>query len=876
MKYSKEHTGRKQKALTSKSKRNKNKAKVISFKVLLIGILALIVIAFAIGLGTLKSIIDNTPEINLDDVQPKGFLTTVYDQSGTQLTTLSDYDSNRIYVTINKIPDHLKNAFIAIEDERFYQHNGIDYKGILRAFFLGVKNGNFSEGASTITQQLLKNNVFAVFGEDSFMERAERKVQEQYLAVKIEKQLSKDKILEYYLNTINLGQSTLGVQAASHRYFNKDVNDLTLSECSVLAGITKNPSNLDPINHSESNNERRLTILKRMLDQKLISEDDYNKALKDDVYARIEKVNSEQSSASVYSYFMDSVILQLISDLQEKYGYNQTQAYNALYRGGLSIYLTQDQEIQAIADKVINNKSLYYNTPEVALGYRLSIRRTDGTDQNYSEYDVLKHLRKSNSKARLIFSNEKKAKAAVKAFKKTIYQAKNGDKILGEKLTTTIQPQVSFTLIDQSTGYVKALVGGRGEKSGNLTLNRATGSTRQPGSTFKVVSTFVPALDNAGLTLASTFYDAPYTWPGTNKSVRNHNYRYIGYASIRDAIRSSMNIVTAKTMEVVTPQVSYDYLIKMGFTTLVDKMVDKDGRVFSDIQYPTALGGLTNGVTNLELTASFAAIANKGAYNKPVLYTKVLDHDGNILIDNEADHSQQVMKESTAWLLTDAMKDVVTSGTGTKTRLNNMITAGKTGTTSNNYDHWFVGYSPYYTAGIWYGYDINTAFSSNSDKVIWKLIMDEVHRAKSLKNKDFPHSDGITSAQICSISGKLAVEGLCDHDPRGSMVRTEYFAKGSEPTEECDLHVRVTVCRISGLPASQYCPFYDLVSQVYIILPDDLADTEAEDNIYGIPADYQEYVCNLHSSLNLPDITKDPYRDPQDYEDEPVPAVPNE
>lgn len=861
MNYNKEHVIKKQKALVSKTKKNQKKISVITFKYILIGIVAFLVLSIGTGLGMVKGIIANAPSLDQIDVRPDGYSTTIYNQKGKEIISLSDFDSNRIYVEIDKIPKNLQNAFVAIEDERFWDHNGIDIQGIIRAFFVGIKSGHFSEGASTLDQQLLKNNVFAVFGENTFMERLERKFQEQYLALKLEEKYTKIQILEYYLNTINLGQGTLGVQAASNRYFDKDVSDLTLSEAAVIAGITQNPTRYDPVTHPEDNQKRRTTVLKRMLEQEVITQKQYDKALKDDVYERIKQIDSKQSDTSIYSYFVDALIVNVVQDLQEKLGYNQTQAYNAIYRGGLSIYITQDSAIQKICDEVFADSSLFPPGTNVALSYRLSIRTSDNKDHNYSEYDVEKYMKKKHGTSGngLIYTSKEAAQKAASEFKASVYNKNKGDVLLGEKMNTTIQPQASFTIMDQKTGYVKAIVGGRGEKTGNLTLNRATGTTRQPGSTFKIVSTFVPALDTSGMTLGTVFDDAPYAWPGTNTYVRTPSYK--GLSTIRSAIRDSNNIVTAKTMEIVTPQVAYDYLLNLGFTTLVDKQVNSDGSIYSDIYPSMCLGGLTKGVTNLELTSSYAAIANQGIYTKPILYTKIVDHDGNVLYKNKA-QKRQVMKDSTAWLLTNAMKDVVTSGTGTATRLNNMTSAGKTGTTTSNYDYWFSGYTPYYTASIWYGYDINTNFTaSNTHKVIWKTIMDKINTAKKLKNKDFPSCSSITTAQICTKSGKLAVSGLCDHDPRGSTIRTEYFAKGTEPTEECDVHVKYTICIKSKLPVTPYCPKSDQISKVYIIRPEGSVG-ETRDTPYELPKNFTNKTCNIHtknnSSLNMQSTAGEP------------------
>lgn len=890
MNYNHDNLKRKKKALTSKLRTIPKKFSIFTCKYTIVFLLGLLIVGVGAGLGMIHSLIDNAPNITLKDVQPEGFLTTIYDQNGEKLLTLSDYDSNRIYVTIDKIPKHLQDAFIAIEDERFYSHNGIDPRGIARAFFVGVKNifsgGNFSEGASTLTQQLIKNNVFAAYSEPSFIVKLERKIQEQYLALNLEKDLvasssskyeAKQQILEYYLNTINLGQSTLGVQAATHRYFNKDVNELTLSESAVIASITKNPSALDPVRHPKENSLRRETILKRMLDQKLITEKEYEVALRDPVYDRIKQVDTNQSQSSVYSYFMDALIVQVIEDLQEQLGYTRTQAYNALYRGGLSIYATQDSKIQSICDDIINHSSVFPDTTEVSLGYRLSIQKKDGTTKNYSEYDVERFWRKKlgTKTPQFIFSNETKAKQAALEFKQSVYQENKGDKILGEKLETILQPQVSFTLMDQKTGYVKAIVGGRGEKTANLTLNRATDTTRQPGSTFKIVSTYVPAIDTAGVTLATTFDDSPYDWPNTNTPVRNANRQYGGLTTIRKAIQNSTNVVAARTMELVTPQTAYKYLLDLGFTTLVEREVKKNGSVYSDIQYPLSLGGITNGVTNLELTAAYAAIANDGLYTKPTLYTKILDHEGKLLYHNKP-QTKQVMKDTTAWLITNAMEDVVKYGTATATKLNNMTSAGKTGTTSDNYDFWFSGYTPYYTASIWYGYDLNRSFSSgNTHKILWKKIMDKIDQELHLKNKKFKENPSIVKATICTKSGKLAVSGLCDRDPRGSMVSTEYFANGTVPTDECDVHVKAIICAKSGQLVSRYCPNYDQISVIYMI-PPKTASPYSADYPYFLPKNIDSHLCEYHTQIFQqtfpPEIQEENEDGNMDFENEFPPA----
>ena len=355
---------------------------------------------------------------------------------------------------------------------------------------------------------------------------------------------------------------------------------------------------------------------------------------------------------------------------------------------------------------------------------------------------------------------------------------------------------------DQSTGCIVAMVGGRGAKTASRTLNRATDTTRQPGSTFKVVSTYAPALDSAGLTLATVMNDAPFNY-ATGRPVANwYGEKYRGLSSLRDGIRDSMNIVAVKTLTQITPQLGFDYLKNFGFTTVVERE-EINGEIFSDIQQTTALGGLTHGVTNEELNAAYACIANGGTYIKPKLYTKVLDHDGNIILDNTMPNSKQVIKETTAFLLTDAMVDVVTSGTGGSVNFGNMAIAGKTGTTSDYNDVWFSGYTPYYTATTWAGFDNNVKLSGdekNLAKKLWRAVMSEIHA--ELPSQSFSVPSGIVTATVCARSGKLPIAGLCD-----GTLRTEYFAENTIPSETCDVHYAGQICQYSMLPAREFCPF---------------------------------------------------------------------
>ena len=835
MNYGKKGASRKDKRITSTGTLIRKKFTVIFCKALLVCFLAAIVIGGCAGVGILKGIIDDAPDINDIDPTPTGYLSVVLDDQGNQTATLVASGSNRVYVTLDEIPIDLQHAFVAIEDERFYEHNGIDIKGIIRAGFTGLTTGHFSQGASTITQQLLKNNVFDGWTNESWSEKVERKIQEQYLAVQLSKVKSKEWVLENYLNSINLGQNTLGVQAAARRYFGKDVSELTLSESAVIAGITKSPSAYNPVSHPEKNAERRKLVLKNMKEQGYISDKEYEEALADDVYSRIQQVNVEYVDTNPNSYFVDALIDQVVQDLVEKKGYTDTQAYKAIYNSGLTIESTQNMAMQQICDEEANNPDNYSGDIEYSFSYRLTVNKADGTTKNYSEQTMLSYYQSSDSNYNINFSSQEEAQAAIDAYKAEIME--DGDTIPegGESVIFTLQPQTAMTVMDQSTGEVKAIVGGRGDKTGSRTLNRATDTTRQPGSTFKVLAAYAPALDTAGMTLATVQDDAPFTY-SNGTSLRNYDNSYRGFTTLRYAITKSINVVTVKTLTDISPQVGYDYLENFGFTTLDQK----------DIVQSLALGGITNGVTNLELTAAYATIADGGTYTRPRFYTRILDHEGNVLIDNTAE-THTVLKDTTAFLLTDAMKDVVTVGTGSRAAFSGQAIAGKTGTTTKNRDALFAGFTPYYTCVVWCGYDDNSPQSksgqTNSPKNLWRSVMSRIH--EGLEYKDFTQPDGIVTATVCKKSGKLAVEGLCDCDPRGSMVETEYFAAGTEPTEVCDHHISATICTASGMLAGEFCPAETRQTSVYIIG----GSPNTEDGPYLL-SDTQNQ-CTVHTAASV-------------------------
>ena len=766
MDFSKKGVIKKQHKIKSFSKRMTTKFRVLLFRLSLVCVVFLIIIGCFAGYGAARGMIDNAPELSHISIDPEGFTTHIYYSDGTLSGTWVGAESNRVYTSIEKIPECVKYAFIAAEDERFYKHDGIDIRGILRAGVSVLNTKGLGYGGSTITQQLLKNKVFNGGNEKNAIDKITRKIQEQYLAIQLEDQYTKEEILEAYLNNIYLGNRSFGVEVAAQNYFGKDVWDLNLSEATVLAALALSPTYQNPINYPEENQKRRKSTLDLMLENGFCSQAAYDEAIADtaDVYTRV-KVQSEQmTQSSYYSYFTDALYNNLMEDLQKERGMSKEQASDLLYSGGLQIFTTQDPDVQAIVDKYFTNEE---NFPAVGQGsyyeltYALSIKKADGSFVHYQDHDLYNYFADYKDTNRLYYHTKGSTgisqytidpddiKEKCNIFKEAMLE--EGDLVDGEKMNLTLQPQCSISIVEQSTGAVVAVYGGRGEKVTNRGLNRATDSKRQVGSTFKVLASFLPALDTSGMTLATVADDSEYYYPGTNSKVENWNRGvYKGLKSIREGIYNSMNIVACRIMERVTPRIGFEYLQKLGFSTLVESRTDQNGKVYSDINVSLALGGLTDGVSNLEITAAYGTIANNGIYNKPILYTKVLDRNGKVLLENKPNPTQ-VIKTSTSFLLTSAMQDTIKIGTGSRLGFKNykMPVAGKTGTSTKNNDLWFVGYTPYYTAGIWTGYDNNFDQAANKTyhQNLWRNIMEEIHSSKQLENVAFPMPDSIEQFQ---------------------------------------------------------------------------------------------------------------------------------
>ena len=822
----------------SKQNNDSSVSRSVPWKRILIYAAIALAAVFLLFLGTVWYLIVSAPDIDTITVSPTESATYICSEDGDYLRKLTLASSNRDIVTLDEIPDSLQKAIIAIEDKRFFEHGGIDVRGIIRAFWSGITSGSFSEGASTITQQLIKNNVFTEWTqENSFADRFRRKIQEQYLALQLEDRISKDEILEDYLNTINLGAGCYGVQSASRRYFGKDVSELSLAESAVLAAIPQNPSGYNPISKAEANQKRQKTVLKYMEEQGYISKEERQAALEEDVYTQIQAYNEMYEEESAYSYYEDALIDQVIDVLMSEKGYTSDQAYRAVFSGGLRIFSAQDQDIQKICDEEFLNPANFPEGTEYGVDYALSVADKNGLVTHYGSDSLRRYIRQTvNPSFDLLCASQEEAQQYADMFRAHILEADTDDgddasdgadnasggsgdnssddagdgsgdgssndaddgpdgandnsdsklTILGERLSLSPQPQASIVLMDQKTGYVRAIVGGRGEKTASLTLNRATETLRQPGSTFKILTAYAPAIDAFGKTLADTYENERYSYedgtPVSNWDITD----YSGIVTIREAITRSINVIAVKCITEITPRVGFDYAEKFGISTLYESY-ESDGNFSSDIVQPLALGGITQGVSNLELCGAYAAIANEGTYITPKFFTKIIDRRGEVLVDYSGqDH--QVISPETAFLLTDAMQDVVSSSQGTaygSISAAAQPVAGKTGTTSNYKDIWFVGYTPYYTCCVWGGYDNNQDLPTAStyhvyNKILWSAIMNRVHTG--LPAAGFSKQDTVQSVTLCKESHLIAVPDGC-HE-----TYEEYFVKGSEPKEECPLH----------------------------------------------------------------------------------------
>lgn len=720
--------------------------------------------------------------------------------------TLVEIEDQRLYSTDNalavsysQLPKDLINAFVAIEDKRFESHNGVDLITTGKA----IKNfvfGGSGAGGSTITQQLIKN----VTQEDEVT--VQRKVEEIFRAINLEKVKSKEEIMEAYLNVIYMGNGCTGVQAAANFYFDKDVSELSLVECASLAAIVKNPSQFEPKYHNDNfivivngeevekigNYERRWVVLEEMKNNGFITEAECREAqaiVDLDIVYETDEDGELDDGMTIYNWYVDSMLMQLRDDLMELFGVDKTTAWNMIYYSGYKIVIPMDPEVQDVLEMVYENDKEYF--PSVTAG---------------------------------------------------------------------LQPQSAMIVCDPYTGDVLGTVGGRGEKIDNLGFNRATRATRPPGSSIKPLSVYAPALDLGLITYGSAVDDTPVLFneklvgeaTGDAEAIYSYtpypyNYPNIfkGLTTINSAVTRSVNTIAMKVLQDLGVDYSFDFMKnELGFDSLIDSYTNSSGQTFTDRGLASlALGQPNFGVTLLEMTSAYCIFQNNGVYNSPNLYLYVEDANGDLVIGTrnnvtvgKGSESNIVISEETASIMTKMMKNVMDYGTGTACTLRwSVNVAGKTGTTSTDFDRYFVGYTPYYVGGVWTGYDTPQSLSSFGNSpalIVWDKVMTILHQ-KYIDEaaqggeplKTFDDAPGVVTATYCKYSGKLMTDA-CRLDPRGNPAETGYFTRSTVPTDFCDTHVIVRKDSSTGLIASDNCNPADCIEVGLIRVEDRLFPTQ--------------------------------------------------
>ena len=693
--------------------------------ILLVGAISLVIFA-CIFTAYLRNYLMPQVSFSLDSFRLNQTSVIYYqDKSTGEYQALQNLygEENRIWASYKDIPTNLVYATVAIEDKRFFQHSGVDWLRSMKAsanLFLG---GNSTYGASTVTQQLVKN----LTNDNEVTVR--RKLVEIFRALEMEKQYSKEDIMEWYLNTIYLGEQAYGVRTAAYTYFGKDVSELDLAECASLIAITNNPSIYDPYISEKTkakNKERQTDILYEMRQQGYITENEYQNAKNEELQFQYADSSSETGDNSdYYSYFVDQVIRDVVNDLANATGYDTEVINRMILGGGYQIYSTIDVDVQNAAEEVYEDLD--------------NIPKTDSTYQ---------------------------------------------------------QLQSGIVIIDNETGDIAAIVGGVGQKEGSLTLSRATQSLLSPGSTIKPLAVYAPALEMGLITPATVYDDTPFTF-GSSPWPKNEDDTYHGLTNILTAMKRSTNTVAVKVLDDVGLDYAYHYAVNdMHLDTLVDQY-ELNGVNYTDKSYwSLALGGMVRGVTIRDLTAAYASIENKGTYREARTYTKVLDSDGNVVLDN-TQSSNENMSEKTAYYLTYMMEETVKDGTGQEAQVPGIDTAGKTGTTSDDKDRWFAGYTSYYTGVVWCGYDqpqevvLEDDSIENPASVLFNKVMTKVHEGK--QNKAFEKPTSVIDVEVCQDSGNL-VNDWCTKDIRGDRTVTIQLDGSDVPTSYCSTHVETDIC----------------------------------------------------------------------------------
>lgn len=691
------------------------------FKIVLLVILAVGVIGIGIVFGVVSSIIDSTDPIELTSLSDQDMSSIILDKDGNEIQVLQAGE-NRIWVEYNNIPKDLINAVIAIEDERFYTHPGIDFKRTAAAVVTYILSGGNSDfGGSTVTQQLVKN--ITEDKETSW----KRKVREWYRAISLETQIDKDSIMGYYLNTVYLGENAHGVNAASYTYFNKDVSELNLAECALLAAQIQMPASTNPYASEESKAalfNRQKIVLGKMLELGFITNEQYEEAINKEVV--FEKGVLGQATATT-SYYVDAVIEAVIEDLVKQKGIDKSAAEVLLYTGGYTIYSNQDSALQKTLNESFADANLFYVDD-------------DGSFM-----------------------------------------------------------QSAMVVMDHKTGKVLGIIGGADNKVGSRTLNRATQMRKQPGSCMKPIGAYGPAIELGIVSAGTGVDDSPNSWGG----YAPHNYYpgYHGFVTVRDAIARSMNLPAVRTCAAVGVEYAYNFAYNLGFTQMTT----------ADMSLPSlALGGLANAPTVLQMAAAYSTFANEGIYISPTFYTEVKDRNGELVVKPEVVR-KRVMKDTTAFIVTSCLQTTITAGTATgNVTRGNIDLAGKTGNTNDDFDQWFIGYSPYYTIACWNGYDENRVIGSRralhtypyTSLFLFNRVQERIHAGLPAATFNVPA--GIVSVTVCRDSGLVATDA-CRHDQRGNRERADIFASGSIPTATCTVHKEAEVCKVTGKLAGKYC-----------------------------------------------------------------------
>ena len=740
------------------------------------------IIALCVGLallgaviGIAKAFVDTAPTLDLAALDAQDKTSFIYDSEGNLITDYKGTE-DRIMVSIDEIPEMLQNAFIAVEDARFYEHNGVDVKRIVGALVANFTSGS-TQGGSTITQQLIKQTVLS--SEQSY----KRKLQEAYLAMELETRYTKKQILESYLNTIFLGGSYYGVRVAAYGYFGKELDQLTLRECAMLAGLTRSPNYYNPrsnfytrntegSNTPDITNNRTDYVLRQMRENGLITAQQYNAALDRSTASVLEK---SPASTDMYAYphYVEYAISDVVDTFLDLNGLEDTSANryameNKLRTGGYSVYLCLDTEIQEIVEDTL---------------------------ANWSDYP---RLRDPSDK---------------------VYQSRNAD----GTYTEIEQPQAAACVFDYRTGELKAIVGGRYKPTTRKTLNRASGMTMPVGSSIKPLTVYAPAID-LGASPASIAYNMPVPISGwkdsSGKDSWPKNYGgggYKGPQSFRSALRNSYNTAAAQIlMTYVGVSRSVEYLHLMG---IPDKNINAD-------PFGLALG--SSGITPVQMAVAFGTIANKGVYQQPLSFSRIVDSNGNVVVDmHQQQDRHQVFKPSTAYLVVDMLKEAVQSGTGTKAKISSQVVAGKTGTNSDSKGVFFAGMTGWYSVSVWIGHDNYKALSSkatggNAAAPLWQSFMEKIHKAKNLDSREIidgtPSDYNLVRVTTCGVSGQLATDA-CYNDVNGYKTITDYWSADSVPTAYCSMHKSVSICTESGLLATDYCPSYSVESRGIVLIP---------------------------------------------------------